>query len=157
MLTVADNLSALIAEFRRHNPDIHFETNSDRRYVSLEDGEADIAFRASDRIRGDTLIARKLPPVAWGVYCSRGYRDRFEMPSRPEQMSRHPVLTYPDAMIANVALMSWLNGFVDPDKVVGTVDSIITMSASLRSTDAVGVLPCVEGSDGNKDGLQGSP
>lgn len=135
----------LIAEFRRRYPGIQFETNSARHYVSLEDGDADIAFRASDSMKGDTLIARKLPPVAWGVYCSKGYRDRFGMPSGPDQMSGHPVLTYPDTMIDNVALMTWLNDFIDPKRVVSTVDSVVTMSASLRSEDAVGVLPCVEG------------
>lgn len=53
----------LISEFRKHNPDIHFETNAAEQYVSLENGDADIAIRAADMIEGDTLIARKLPIV----------------------------------------------------------------------------------------------
>lgn len=135
----------LISEFRKHSPDIHFETNSAEKYVSLENGEADVAIRASDKIEGDTLIVKKLPSVRWGIYCSKTYLATNGMPRSLDELINHSVLSYPEAMIAGVKLMTWLDQHVDRTKIVNTVDSVVTMSASLRTEDAVGVLPCVEG------------
>jgi DNA-binding transcriptional LysR family regulator len=135
----------LITEFRKNSPNIHFETNTTERYVSLENGEADIAIRAADKIEGDTLIIKKLPPVRWGVYCSKTYLASSGMPRSVDDLISHPILSYPVAMIEGVKLMKWLDRYVDRTKIVNTVDSIITMSASLRIEHAVGVLPCVEG------------
>ncbi|WP_158284742.1 LysR family transcriptional regulator [Oricola cellulosilytica] len=135
----------LIAEFRKHNPDIHFETNAAEHYVSLEDGEADVAIRAADAIQGDTLIARKLPPVRWAIYCSKAYLAARGMPRSLDELASHPVLSYPEPMVEGVKLMKWLQQHMDSARIVSTVDSVVTMSASLRTEEAVGVLPCVEG------------
>jgi len=135
----------LISEFRKHNPDIQFETNAAEHYVSLENGEADIAIRAADEIEGETLIVKKLPPVQWGIYCSKSYLAANGLPRTIDDLIDHPILSYPEAMIEGVKLMKWLDQYVDRTKVVSTVDSVVTMSASLRTEDAVGVLPCVEG------------
>lgn len=135
----------LISEFRKQNPDIYFETNAAEHYVSLENGEADIAIRAADKIDGDTLIIRKLPSVRWGIYCSKSYLAANGMPRTLDELSDHALLSYPEPMVQSVAVFKWLDQHVDRDKIVSTVDSIITMSASLRTEEAVGVLPCVEG------------
>lgn len=135
----------LISEFRKQNPDIYFETNAAEHYVSLENGEADIAIRAADEIDGDTLIVRKLPDVRWGVYCSKSYLAARGMPRTLDELSDHAVLSYPEPMVQRVVVFKWLDEHVDRDKIVSTVDSVVTMSASLRTEEAVGVLPCVEG------------
>lgn len=135
----------LVSKFRKHNPEIFFETNASESYASLEDGEADLALRASDTVEGDTLIVRKLPKIKWGVYCSKRYLANSGMPTSVEELTNHPVLSYPESMIKNVEVMKWLYQFTDPDKIVSNVDSVVTMSSSLRSEDAVGLLPCVEG------------
>lgn len=135
----------LISNYRKNNPNTHFETNASEQYVSLENGEADIAIRAADKIVGDTLIVRRLPPVRWGIYCSKAYLAANGMPRSIGDLVHHPVLSYPDAMVKGVKLLNWLDQHVDRSKIVSTVDSVITMSASLRTEDAIGVLPCVEG------------
>ena len=135
----------LISEYRKHNPGIHFETNAAENYVSLENGEADVAIRAADKINGDSLIVRKLPSVKWGIFCSKSYLAVKGMPASLDDLKNHSVLSYPKEMVENVKLMKWLTQYLDSDKIVSTVDSVITMSASLRSEEAVGVLPCVEG------------
>ena len=135
----------LISEFRKHNPNTYFETNASEQYVSLESGEADIAIRAADNIEGDALIVRRLPPVRWGIYCSKAYLAANGMPRTIDDLKHHPVLSYPEAMVKGVKLINWLDQHVDRSKIVSTVDSVITMSASLRTEEAVGVLPCVEG------------
>ncbi|MFV2003382.1 MAG: LysR family transcriptional regulator [Paracoccaceae bacterium] len=135
----------LIAGFRKLHPDIYFETNAAETYVSLENGEADVAIRAIDRIEGDTLIARKLHRAKWAVYCSKSYLGAHGMPTSPEDMANHCYLNYPPGLTESVAHLKWFEQYYDPERVVSTVDSIVTMSMSLRSEDAVGVLPCVEG------------
>jgi DNA-binding transcriptional LysR family regulator len=135
----------LVSEFRKHHPEIFFETNPAESFVSLEDGEADVAIRASDKIEGDTLIVRRLSSVRWGIYCSKKYLAEHGMPASVEELSAHSVLSYPDTLVKNVRVMNWLYQFADPAKIVSTVGSIVTMSSSLRTEDAVGLLPCVEG------------
>jgi len=135
----------LISEFRKTSPDTHFETNAAECYVSLENGEADIAIRAADKIEGETLIIKKLPPVRWGLYCSKTYLAANGMPRSVDDLINHSILSYPKIMIKGVKFMKRLDRYVDGTKIVNTVDSVITMSASLRTEDAVGVLPCVEG------------
>ncbi len=135
----------LISEFRKHNPDIHFEANSSERYISLENGEADIAIRAADKISGDTLIVRKLPLVRWGIYCSKAYLAANGMPRSEDDLRDHSILSYPKAMVEGVVFLKRLDQHVDRSKIVSTVDSVVSMSASLRTEEAVGVLPCVEG------------
>ncbi len=134
----------LVSGFRQLNPDIFFETNAAEHYVSLENGEADIAVRAADIIEGDTLIAKKLLTVHWAVYCSKAYLASHGMPGCVEDMNSHCILSYPKPMMQSVGLLKWLEPQLDPEKIVSTADSIVTMSASLRTESAVGVLPCVE-------------
>lgn len=135
----------LISSFRKQNPDIYFETNAAERFVSLENGEADIAIRAVDQVEGDTLIAKRIHTVQWGIYCSKDYLAANGMPRSIIEMKDHSVLSYPRQMIEGVALMGWMDAHTDQEKVVSTVDSIVTMAGSLRSENAVGLLPCVEG------------
>jgi DNA-binding transcriptional LysR family regulator len=135
----------LISEYHKIHPNIHFETNAAENYVSLENGEADIAVRAADKMTGDTLIVRALPKVNWGIYCSNDYCAANGMPKSVGDLTDHTVLSYPKPMMDSIAHFSWLNSYIDPAKVISTADSVVTMSASLRTEEAVGLLPCVEG------------
>jgi DNA-binding transcriptional LysR family regulator len=135
----------LVSQYRKLHPNVYFETNAAEAYVSLENGEADVAIRAGDRVTGDTLIARKLPNVRWGIYCSKAYRAANGTPKSVEALMDHAVLSYPRAMMDTVVPFTWLDRFIDLAKVISTMDSVVTMSASLRTEDAVGLLPCVEG------------
>lgn len=135
----------LLAKFQETHPNIFFETNASEEHVSLENGEADVAIRATDTVKGDTLIVRKLPNVRWGVYGNVRYLETLDGPMTLERMFDLPILNYPQQMIEIVKVFSWFNDIIDARKTLSTVDSIVTMSLSLRSVNAVGLLPCVEG------------
>lgn len=135
----------IISEYRKANPDVQFEVNSAESYISLENGEADVALRAADKISGDTLVARKLPPVRWGIYCSKSYLAAKGMPRSIEELREHAYLCFPDAMMKGIQAMSYVDQHLDRSKIVSTVDSVVSMAASLRTEEAVGALPCVEG------------
>ena len=135
----------LLAQFQETHPNIFFETNASEEHVSLENGEVDVAIRATDRVKGDTLIVRKLPSVRWGVYGNVRYLATLVRPITLERMFDLPILNYPQEMIEVVKVFSWFSNIVDTKKTLSTVDSVVTMSLSLRSVNAVGLLPCVEG------------
>ncbi len=135
----------LVAGFRRENPDIHFEVSAAEHNLSLENGDADIAFRAADRITGDSLITRKLSDVPWGVYCSKAYLAARGIPQSPEDLAQHSYLAYPPDLTRNAGAIAWMAEHVDPAREISTVESIVTMAALLRTENAIGVLPCVEG------------
>jgi DNA-binding transcriptional LysR family regulator len=135
----------LLAGFQETNPNIYFETNASEAHVSLENGEADVAIRASDAIKGDTLIIRKLPNVRWGVYGNTRYVESLESPVTLKNLFDLPILNYRKEMIDAVKVFTWFTKTIDTTKTLSTVDSVVTMSLSLRSNNAVGLLPCVEG------------
>ena len=142
----------LLAKFQETHPNIFFETNASEEHVSLENGEADVAIRATDAVKGDTLIARKLPSVRWGVYGNVRYLETLDRPITLEKIFDLAILNYPQEMIEVVKVFSWFSQIVDVKKTIRTVDSVVTMSLSLRSVNAVGLLPCVEGD--NLPGLE---
>jgi len=135
----------LLSTFRKLHPDVNFETDTRESYVSLESGEADIAFRAGDTITGDTLIVKKLPPVIWGAYCNKTYLATYGMPRSIDEICDHPLLLYSEEMMQNVSPLRWFAQHTNSDTILGRVDSVVTMSASLRNEQAVAVMPCVEG------------
>lgn len=62
--------------------------------------------------------------------CSKTYLAANGMLRSLDELNDHPVLSYPEEMIKGVKLMKWLDQFMDKTKIVITVDSVITMSAS---------------------------
>lgn len=135
----------ILSGFRALHPAIQFETNSEEERVSLEDGVVHVAFRAADEIAGGALVARKLPPVRWGIYCSKSYLLRYGMPHSEGDLKDHFFLSYPTAMVERSQLLSRIAQHVDSDKIVSAIDSVVSMAASLKIEQAVGALPCAEG------------
>jgi DNA-binding transcriptional LysR family regulator len=75
-------VSPIILFCRAQHPVVRSENPPAENRVSLEKGEADIGFRASRVLTGDTLISLRLPGFKWGVYCSEDYIQRNGKPHR---------------------------------------------------------------------------
>ncbi|UWQ20109.1 LysR family transcriptional regulator [Jannaschia sp. W003] len=140
----------VLARFRKKFPDVEFEVDVSKGRVDLEAGEADVAFRATDAVEGDTLVARKLARIPWGVYCNRAYHRARGAPRSIEEAAGHPFLLYDRGLTDKIAAVRWLDETVPAEDVAFRVNSVEGMAGSLRSGSYLGLLPCVSG-DTNPD------
>lgn len=135
----------LLARFRENHPDIDFEVDVSSAQQSLEKGAADIALRAADEITGDTLIARKLARIPWGVYCSRLYERRNGAPRDITDCAGHKFILYSGRLGETIGAVRWMAEQIDAADRALQVNSVTGMIGSLRSGAGLGLLPCVAG------------
>ncbi len=135
----------VLARFRAKHPDIEFEVDISSGQMSLEKGEADIALRAADEITVDTLIARKLALIPWGIYCSRHYERQNGAPHGLEACKGHKFILYNGRLAEAIGAARWLAEQVDEADRALQVNSVTGMVGSLRSGAGLGLLPCVTG------------
>lgn len=141
----------VLAKFRQHHPEIEFDIDTSENQVSLERGEADIALRATDKVIGDTLVARKLCLITWGVYGSRDYLQKHGAPYSIEECDGHAFMYYADDIASKIRCVNWFGSRIDADRIVQRVNTVLAMAGSLKTGLGIGVLPCVVG--GNIDDL----
>ena len=135
----------VLARFRETHPEIEFEVDISSAQARLEQDEADVALRAADQIVGDTLIARKLARIPWGLYCSRQYERRHGAPRGFDECAGHRFIVYSGPISDNLGAARWLLAQVGEDRVALRVNSVTGMIGSLRSGAGLGLLPCVTG------------
>lgn len=138
---------ALMAKFREMHPEVSFDVDTSEGRVSLERGEADVALRAADEIEGDTLVARKITKIQWGVFGSRDYLLRHGMPRCIEDCCGHDFLFYDRSMVERMKGLRWLDAKIPAERIVQRVNSVSGMSGSLSAIEALGALPCKVGAD----------
>lgn len=136
----------MIAKFRVLHPEVGFDVDTSESQVSLERGEADLAIRAADEITGDTLVARKLGEIPWGIFGSRDYLLRHGMPRNIEDCAGHDFLFYAEPMADRVRGLAWLRQQIAEGRIAQSVNSVSGMIGSLSTSDALGALPCQVGS-----------
>lgn len=141
----------VLAKFRQHHPEIEFDIDTSESQVSLEHGEADIALRAADKVIGDTLVARKLCTIPWGVYGSRGYLLKSGTPRGIEECEGHDFLNYVDDIVSKIRCVDWFTSQINTSRIVQRVNTVLAMAGSLKTGFGLGVLPCVVG--GNAEDL----
>jgi len=130
-----------LAEFRRLHPDISIELIGSDRYLDVGGGEADVAIRMPARPEGAGIVVRRLPDIAWSVYCSRSYGEENGLPRSPEAIPGHAVIgAPPDATATNAA---WLEEIAGKENVAVRCGSISSILGSARAGLGLAVLPCV--------------
>ena len=137
-------VSPLITAYRRLHPEVRFDNLSSETRLSLEKGEADVAFRAGGEMTGDTLVHQRLPDICWSAYCSKAYIAANGAPACMEDLRHHSIVAY-GAAPGMQKFSIWFMSFVAGEQVVATCNSIPNMSGVLRSGMGVGLLACFDG------------
>ncbi|MCC6734616.1 MAG: LysR family transcriptional regulator [Bauldia sp.] len=137
-------IGPLIGSYRRINPEVTFEILTAARHLSLEDGEADVAFRSAKALTGDTLVATRLPDITATLYCSDAYRERHGAPGSPAEIAGHPVLVYAGTP-GMERFAAWLLALSSPARIAGSANTPEDMVGTLLSGMGVSVLPCFLG------------
>ena len=138
-------VSPIILNYRALHPEVRFEGLSAEHRVSLEKGEADIAFRATGgELTGDTLISMRLPNITWGVYCSEAYVQRNGKPASMDDLKDHAIVAY-GGQVATLHFSIFFMSYVRGEQVATTSNSIPNMAGAVRAGLGVGLLPQMVG------------
>ncbi len=132
-------ISPIMMAYRTLHPEVRFENLSAETQVSLERGDADIAFRATDAVVGDTLIARRLPDITWSAYCSKDYIASHGMPEKMEDLRSHAIVSF-GKEIAHLGFVKWFVSHTSEDKIAATCNSVPNMAGMIRAGVGVGLL-----------------
>ena len=136
--------SGLILQFERLHPGARVIVDAESRTVSLEDGEADVAIRPGDRLKGDTLVARKLFRHPWAFYAAQDYLDRKGRPTGFADLDGHSVLRLTGDFSEMEPIRSAQARL--PDGVVSVpTGSVYNVVGLARAGEGLGFMPRAEG------------
>lgn len=113
--------------------------------VDLIAGKADISVRFADQIDDECLIARRIPSIGWGVYCSRATADAIEIPRVHNSLAGCAVIHYVERIAIQVQPMRWFGAHLQEANIKLRVSSVPGMATALKSEEAIGILPSMVG------------
>lgn len=138
-------VAPVTSAFQAKHPDVSFEFDDSSRPVDLTAGEADVAFRATEAISDETLIARKLGRAPWTVYCSKAYLRQHGMPRSMADLGGLPFAFYSARMVARIEGLQCFAADLDPCQVKQTCNSTSSVASAIENNDCLGLLPVVSG------------
>jgi molybdate transport repressor ModE-like protein len=129
-----------LADFRDAYPDIQVDLVITDRLLDLEAGEADVAIRTAQTLKGSALIGRKIADHASALFASRDYIERRGMPKCVEDLAEHDLV----GLVTDgreIASVTWLMQQAGPGAVVTRSNSMASLVQSVRAGLGIGVLP----------------
>jgi DNA-binding transcriptional LysR family regulator len=137
-------VAPLLSQFRKEFPGILIELRADDRRLDLARGDADVALRTGSRPNGAGIVARRLPNVAWSVYCGRSYADEYGAPAAIEELDGHPILGV-DGALADRPAPLFLVRAAPNSKVSARSNSLANLVSALKAGLGIAMLPCLIG------------
>ncbi|MFZ5691801.1 MAG: LysR family transcriptional regulator [Pseudomonadota bacterium] len=137
-------VAPLLSSFRKAHAGILIELMVDDRRLDLARGDADIALRTGSRPNGAGIVARRLPDVAWSVYCSRSYAEEYGAPASVEALDGHPILGI-DGALAGRPPQLFLTRAAPNSKVSARSNSLANLVSALKAGLGIAMLPCLIG------------
>jgi DNA-binding transcriptional LysR family regulator len=142
-------VTPLLRAFRKQYPGILVELIADDRRLDLARGEADVALRTGSRSQGAGIVARRLPNVAWSVYCSRSYAAEQGAPGTLEALDGHAVIAV-EGGLANLPGPRLLARATPSSKISARSNSLTNVIPALKAGLGIATLPCLAG-DAHED------
>src|SRR5262249_26377224 len=131
-------LAPIVVAYRQDHPKVQIEQVSSEAHCDLENGEADIAFRATESPISESLIGQRLPDFGWTLYCSADYAAKRGMPATPQDIRGHSVIVYEKAL-GLTARGRWIVTQADPQRIVGRSNTVLNMRGLLKASLGVGL------------------
>jgi DNA-binding transcriptional LysR family regulator len=135
--------SSLLDRFHARYPGIRVEFVMSDKYLDLSKGDVDIALRSGDTDDNE-LVGRKIADSIWAVYASRKYVELRGKPERVEDIERHPLVGFDDAMTHHRAA-TWLRQVAPNGKIVARNDSVLGLLYAVKAGIGIAPLPTALG------------
>ncbi len=144
--SIANNILApCFARLHQHYPGVVIELLPPDRHVSLARREADISIHHV-RPKQREIIVRKIGSIAFGLYASPDYLERFGLPDFADGCTGHRVLSLPDRF-CDLPQMQWLAALATKARVVLKTGSYESRLHSLLAGDGIAYLPRFHGDE----------
>jgi DNA-binding transcriptional LysR family regulator len=137
-------IAPLLSAFRKEHPGVLIELLADDRRLDLARGDADVALRTGSRPNGAGIVARRLPDVAWSVYCSRSYADEYGAPASVATLDGHPIIGVDGALASRPAPL-FLVRAAPNSTISARSNSLANLVSALKVGLGIAILPCLIG------------
>jgi DNA-binding transcriptional LysR family regulator len=137
--------SGLLDRFSERYPGLKVTLIMTERMANLAKGEADVAIRGGDP-GDDSLVGKKMADVAWGIYATRSYIERYGWPRAPGDLNAHRVIRF-DEGLADHRAARWLKSIAPNAMVCGEGGNIPSLLLAVKSGAGVAHLPAPVGDD----------
>lgn len=135
-------LLPVLAEFKRACPDVRLDLVTGNTALNLSRRDADIAIRATSA-PPDTLIGRKIGPIAWSAYATT---------RPPKPITSESALFAIDSQwvgfgdaLSGLAAAEYLRANVPDTRVACRFDTVGGVAAGIEAGIGIGFLPCFAG------------
>jgi DNA-binding transcriptional LysR family regulator len=135
-------IAPFLKKLRQRHPRITVELILGDRKFDVAGGEADVAFRGGSRPTGTGIVARRLPDVAWAVYCGTSYAQEHGVPDTVATLQDHMVVG-PEGAMAMFPGAIWLGRVAPRAKISARSNSLTNLAQAVKAGLGVAVLPCI--------------
>jgi len=94
-------LQEALSEYLRRYPEVQIELDLNDRHVDLVQDGFDLVIRATDKLAESSLVCRKIYSCKSYTVASHEYLQRFNEPSKPEQLTEHQCICYSNLKMPN--------------------------------------------------------
>jgi len=135
--------TSLLDRFRARYPGLQVQFVMSDKYLDLTKGDADVALRSGDTEDG-ALVGRKIGDSVWAVYASRAYIERHGRPERIEDLDKHALVGFEEAMDKHRAAQ-WLRQVAPNATFAARSNSVLGLVYSAKAGVGVAPLPIALG------------
>ena len=132
-----EHLPPILARLRRRHPGLVVELVLSNAVDDLLQRDADVAVRMVEPVQ-ETLVARRLPPIALGLYAHQGYLERCGTPTSAEDLARHDLIGFDRGTPAIRAIVGRYPALGRPAFALRT-DSDLAQLAAIRAGFGIGM------------------
>ncbi|MXN66654.1 LysR family transcriptional regulator [Stappia sp. GBMRC 2046] len=132
-------LARHLPHFCSSHPGLSVELVSDNRRLSLVDREADMAIRPR-RPQEESLVARKVGTLGWGIFASPGTAARLGKPGSLPELAGAEFVCW-DGVAAAREVLSWIETAIPNARIICRSSSMMTVAALVAHGRACAALP----------------
>jgi DNA-binding transcriptional LysR family regulator len=141
--------SGLLERFHARYPGLTVAFVTSDRYLDLDKGEADVAFRSGEPV-DDRLFGRKICDSVWAIYASKSYVQQHGRPETIADLAQHAMIGF-DGIMQNHRVAQWLPTAVPGARIVSRSASMLGAVSSVKAGVGIAPLPTTLGDA--EDGL----
>lgn len=135
-------LAPILRDLIQAHPEIRIELDESAETKDLAAGNADVAFRITERPKGSGLVGRRIGDDYWAIYCSRSYAAARGRPNARRDLQGHPFIGGGGEKLWRI-YGAWLRANGLENAVTIHHNSLTGLLADVRSGFGLAVLPCL--------------
>jgi DNA-binding transcriptional LysR family regulator len=139
-MLAATILTGELLALRREHPGIELQLVTGVGSTNLLKREADVALRAGPRPTHQSLVARRLGAITWGLHGSAAYLERRKPVRAGRPLAGHDLIAFDDEL-ANIPAARWLAERAAGARVVMRTNSMLCAAEAAGAGWGLAALP----------------